>query len=543
QRNSDIEYSIDKSYRGGLGYSYSTNAKNIQPFANAKWASSKHLKLIKDINFYYMPKSFSFTTEMFRQYQEQKLRNKSTGNIIIKPTFAKNWDWNRNYDLRYDITKGLNFTYNASANAYIYEPAGNPERETAEWGANRDTIRNEIYGLGSMSRFNQTSKLNYTIPINKLPLMDWMTANANYTGTYRWTASSRATQAIMGNVNENESMLQFNGSADLTKLYNKVPYFKEVTTPKRASGKNGRDNRQPKKEEETAIDTTGKAPKKNYAKMIGDNATRVLLSVKKVSFSFSQSSGVSLPGYMYEPDYLGINTMTGAPGWGFIFGRNDDILNHAINNNWITTDTTFNQAYSERFNESYNYKVTLEPFQNFKIDVSGNRTYVENFSEYFRADANGIFNFYTPSNGGNFNISHLMTATSFVDGEELFQNMLKNRQDIAMRLANENQAWLDLGSPMVYDSIGNGLFPLGYAANSQDVLIYSFMSAYSGKDVNDVELSLFKKIALPNWTVNFTGLTKIPALKKIFKTINITHSYKSTYSISSWSTNLNYNEN
>ena len=543
QRNSDIEYSIDKSYRGGLGYSYSTNAKNIQPFANAKWASSKHLKLIKDINFYYMPKSFSFTTEMFRQYQEQKLRNKSTGNIIIKPTFAKNWDWNRNYDLRYDITKGLNFTYNASANAYIYEPAGNPERETAEWGANRDTIRNEIYGLGSMSRFNQTSKLNYTIPINKLPLMDWMTANANYTGTYRWTASSRATQAIMGNVNENESMLQFNGSADLTKLYNKVPYFKEVTTPKRASGKNSRDNRQPKKEEETAIDTTGKAPKKNYAKMIGDNATRVLLSVKKVSFSFSQSSGVSLPGYMYEPDYLGINTMTGAPGWGFIFGRNDDILNHAINNNWITTDTTFNQAYSERFNESYNYKVTLEPFQNFKIDVSGNRTYVENFSEYFRADANGIFNFYTPSNGGNFNISHLMTATSFMDGEELFQNMLKNRQDIAMRLANENQAWLDLGSPMVYDSIGNGLFPLGYAANSQDVLIYSFMSAYSGKDVNDVELSLFKKIALPNWTVNFTGLTKIPALKKIFKTINITHSYKSTYSISSWSTNLNYNEN
>jgi cell surface protein SprA len=32
-------------------------------------------------------------------------------------------------------------------------------------------------------------------------------------------------------------------------------------------------------------------------------------------------------------------------------------------------------------------------------------------------------------------------------------------------------------------------------------------------------------------------------LKKIFKTINITHSYKSTYSISSWATNLSYSEN
>ena len=542
QRNSDIEYAIEKTYRGGLGYSYSTNAKSVQPFANAKWASSKYLQIIKDINFYYMPKSFSFNTEMFRQYQEQKLRNKSTGDIIIRPTYAKNWDWSRNYDFRYDITKGLNFTYNANANAYIYEPAGNPERETAEWGANRDTIRNELYGLGSMSRFNQTSKLNYTIPINKLPLMDWVTASANYTGTYRWTASSRSTQSIMGNVNENEAMFQLNGNADLTKLYNKVPYFKQITTPKRSSSRNA-NSRQQKKEEETAVDTTGKAPKKDYGKMIADNTVRILLGVKKASFSFSQSSGVSLPGYIYEPDYLGINAMSGAPGWGFIFGNGNDVLNNAINNNWITTDTTFNQAYSERFNETYNYKIVVEPFQNFKIDISGTRTYVQNFSEYFRADANGEFNYYTPTNGGNFTISHIMAATSFKDGDELFENMLKNRQDIAKRLAAENQSWVDMNSPMVYDSIGKGYFPYGYGANSQDVLIYSFLAAYSGQSANEVELSLFRKIALPNWSVNFTGLTKIPALKKIFKTINITHSYRSTYSISSWATNLNYNEN
>lgn len=544
QRNSDIEYSIDKTYRGGLGYSYSTNTKPVQPFANAKWASSKYLQLIKDINFYYMPKSFSFSTEMYRQYQEQKMRNKSTGDIIIKPTYAKNWDWNRTYDFRYDITKGLNFTYNANANAYIYEPAGNPERETAEWGMNRDTIKDEIFGLGSMSRFNQTSKLNYTIPVNKLPLLDWVTSNASYTGTYRWTASSRSTQDIMGNLNENESMFQINGNADFTKLYNKVTYFKEVTTPKRSQNSRtaNRQTQNNKEEEETAVDTTGKVQKKNYAKMVGDNIVRVLLSVKKASFSFSQSSGVSLPGYMYEPDYLGINAMSGAPGFGFIMGQGNDILNNAIENNWLTTDTTFNQAYSERFNQSYNYKIILEPFQDLKIDVSGNRSYVENFSEYFRADANGIFGFYTPTNGGNFNISHFMMSTSFKDGEVLFDNLLDYRQDVALRLASENQAWLDMGSPMVYDSIGNGMFPYGYGANSQEVLMYSFIAAYSGQDANNVELNLFRKIALPNWTINFTGLTKIPALKKIFKTVNITHSYKSNYSISSWATNLNYSE-
>ena len=538
QRSSDIEYAIDKSYRGGLNYTYSTNAKNIQPFAKAKWASSPYLKLIKDFNFYYMPKSFSFSTEMFRQYQEQKLRNKSTGDIIIRPTYAKNWDWNRTYDFRYDITKALNFTYNASANAYIYEPAGMPERETAEWDANRDTIRDEIFGLGSISRFNQTSKLNYNIPINKLPFLDWVTSNASYTGTYRWTASSRSTQSIMGNVNENESSLQLNANADFTKLYNKVPYFKKITAPKRSGRSNSRQAK-----EEAAADSTNKTPKKNYAKMVGDNLVRVLLSVKKASISFSQSSGVSLPGYMYEPDYIGLNAMTGAPGFGFIIGRNNNILDNAINGGWITTDTTFNQAYSERFNESYNYKVTLEPFQDIKIDISGNRSYVENFSEYFRADADGIFHFYTPTNGGNFSISHLMTATSFKNGEDLFNTLLSNRQDIAMRLANENQAWIEMGSPMVYDSIGHGYFPYGYGANSQEVLIYSFLATYSGQDANSVELNMFRKFALPNWSVNFSGLSKIPALKKIFKTINITHSYKSNYSISSWATNLNYSEN
>ena len=538
QRNSDIDYAIDKSHRGGINYTYSTNPKNVQPFAKMKWASSPYLKLIKDFNFYYLPKSFSFSTEMFRQYQEQKLRNKSSGALIIKPTYAKNWDWNRNYDFRYDITKGLNFTYNATANAYIYEPTGNPERETAEWTANRDTIKDEIFGLGSISRFNQTSKLNYTIPINKLPLLDWVTSNASYTGTYRWTASSRSTQKIMGNLSESERNIQINANADLTKLYNKVPYFKKIMTPKRSNNRPRMSN----KEGDIVADSTKKEPKKNYAKTVADGALKVLLSVKKVSFTFSQSNGISLPGYMMQPDYIGLNSATGAPGFGFIVGWGEDILDKAIAGNWLTTDSTFNQAYSERFSENYNYKITMEPFSDLKIDISGMRNYVENFSEYFRADQNGVFNFFTPSNGGNFSISYLMAPTSFKDGDELFKTLLNNRQDIALRLANENDIWLGLGSPMVYDSIGKGQYPYGYGASSQEVLMYSFLATYSGQDINEVGLTMFKKFALPNWSVTFSGLTKIPAIKKIFKTLNITHSYKSNYSISTWASNINYLE-
>lgn len=139
-------------------------------------------------------------------------------------------------------------------------------------------------------------------------------------------------------------------------------------------------------------------------------------------------------------------------------------------------------------------------------------------------------------------MSYLMTATSFKDSDELFNTLLTNRQDIAYRLARENEVWVGLGEPEVYDSIGKGFFPYGYGASSQEVLMYSFLSAYSGQDIDEVGLTMFKKFALPNWTVNFSGLTKIPAVKKIFKTFNITHSYKSNYSISTWASNINYVE-
>ncbi len=542
QTNPDMEYQLQKTYRGGLGYSYSTNAKNIQPFAKAKWASSPYLQIIRDFNFYYLPKSFSFNTEMYRQYQAQKLRNKSSGLIITRPTTAKNWDWNRTYDFRYDITKGLNISYNATANAYIYEPTGNPDRGTDEWYANRDTVNRELLGFGSMSSFSQSAKVSYTIPINKLPFLDWLTSSANYTGSYRWTASSRYVQDYYGNTMENENSLQFNANADLSKLYNKVPYFKKITTPRRSN--NNRPSRIRSGEDENKeVDTLNQKPKTNYVKIVGDNLLRLVLSVKKVSFSFTQNSGVSLPGYMNEPDYFGLSKGTMAPGLGFVLGQSSDILNQSIENGWLSVDTTFNQPYSERFVQSYNYRMELEPFSDIKIDISGNRSYSENFSQYFRANEMGVFNFYTPTNGGSFSISYLMTATSFSNGDDLFNNLLNYRQDIARRLAYSNAAWIGMGEPMVMDTIGHGEFPYGYGANSQEVLTYAFLAAYGGKNPGNISLSLFKNIALPNWSINFTGLTKIPAISKIFKTVSITHSYRSTYSISSWATNINYDAN
>ena len=538
QTNPDMEYNTQTTHRGGIGYSYTTNAKPWTPFAKAKWASSSYMQLFKDFNLYYMPKSFSFNTEMYRQIQAQKMRNKSSGLVLIKETTAKSWDWSRNYDLRYDITKNLSFTYSAISQAYIYEPVGNPERDSDEWKANRDTIRDEIMRFGSISRFTQSVKLNYTIPINKLPFCEWLGSTITYTGNYRWIANSRSLQERLGNTIENDNTVQFTATADLTKLYNKSAYLKKLNTPSRNNNNN---NRNRVRGEEPKTDTVTKKEKNgDFGKFMLDNTVRILTMVKKVSFTYSKSNGVGLPGFMLEPNYLGMNGS--APGWGFVVGQNNNALNNAINKGWLSTDSTFNQAYTERMSETYNYKVTAEPFTDLKIEVTGTRTYAENFSEYFRADEFGIFQFYTPTNGGNYSISYIMIGTSFVDGDKLFNNLCDYRHEIAKRLAENNSAWVNMGEPYTDDVTGEQ-YPYGYPSSSQDVLTYAFLAAYSGKSADGVSLSLFQKFALPNWSINFSGLTKIPALKKTFKSINVTHTYKSTYSISTWAANVNYDAN
>ena len=155
----------------------------------------------------------------------------------------------------------------------------------------------------------------------------------------------------------------------------------------------------------------------------------------------------------------------------------------------------------------------------------------------------GVFQFYTPTDGGNYSISYMLAGTSFANSDKLFDNLCKYRLEIAERLAHENHAWIDMGEPYVYDEVGQAQYPYGYSASSQEVLTYSFLAAYSGTSPESVALGLFRTVALPNWNVTFTGLTKIPTLKKIFKTISISHSYRSTFSISAWSNNVNYNAN
>lgn len=556
QRNIDLEYDLRRTYRGGLGYNFITNPKNVQPLSRVQWLSHPYLQLIRDFNFFYMPKNFSFRTEMNRMHHKKKFRNKSAGDIITYPIFSKQWNWNRNYDFRFDLTRSLSLDFTAGAEAYIYEPAGNPDRGTREWDMNRDTIRNEIMRLGSKNRYNQTVRLNYNVPINKIPMFNWMTATAGYQAMYSWTASPVSVQDRIGNVIENQNTKQLNANIDFVRLYSMNSYLRTLAQPPRAARRDGPSarpgtgppNARQQRGNQAAPDTLQEDEGVNYFKIIADQVLKLAMSAKRGSISYTQNNGILLPGFMPEPEILGMNFGQSAPGWGFILGSENDIRQEAMRNGWITTDSLLNQAYAKRFTESLNYRVNLEPVPGLRIDVSGDKTSAMNFQEYFRADSMGSFQTFSPVESGNFSMSYGMWNTAFVSARDdesspLFDELMDNRIIIAERLAYENEQWIAEGEPFIYDTIGETFFPFGYTALSQDVLLYSFISAYRGQDANTITLNPFPKIPIPNWSISYNGLTRIAFIGNIFRTVNLNHSYRSSYSINTWTTNVDYNPN
>ncbi|HPR24784.1 cell surface protein SprA [Lentimicrobium sp.] len=542
-RNIDIEYDSRKQFRGGIGYNFLYNPKPVKPFQNVKFLQKKSLAIIKDFNFFYMPKMFGFRTDMNRQYNERLLRNKSDALIILEPTYTKSWDWNRLYDLKFDLAQSLKLEYQANANAYISEPPGQINRTADDWQAKRDSIWDEIMNFGSMNRFTQNMNLNYIVPINKIPLLNWISLNARYASTFRWEASPRSIQSIMGNTIENSNTININGSARMTNLYNKWSFLRKIGQQGRSQSpqRPGQVSRQAPKEpdpQQTAAqaDTTEKKSPQ-IAKALGIGIVKLIIGIKDVQFTYSESQGTLLPGFMPQPDILGSRLSDMAPGFGFAFGSQEDIRSRAVRNQWLTTDTLLNSAYITRATKNLNARITYEPFPEFRVEFTAEKKESFAYQEYFKANANGEFTSTSPQDRGSFSISFYTLKTAFKkDGDENINEVFENFKDyriiIAKRLSELNP------NSMLTDT-----FPSGYGSGSQDVIIPAFIAAYTGRDPMKVSLSPFPKIPIPNWRFSYTGLSKIPYFKQYLKNLTISHAYLSTYSIGNYVSNVDYLEN
>ena len=543
-RNIDVEYHLKKTYRGGIGYNLALNPKPVEPLKKVKFLRSKSLKIIRDFNFYYMPKLFSFRMDVNREYADKRMRNKSRGDIPMRWTWTKKFDWNRTYNLKFDLTRALKFEYSAKANAFVDEPPGRIDRSDGAYMNNyRDSVWTSIFNGGSMNQFDQSVALNYSIPINKIPIFDWITATARYQGDYHWTASPSSLQERLGNTIENANTVSLNGNVRMEKLYNKVPYLKKLNRGRRRRGKGNKKSARrgstAKNTKKAVADTTKK--ENHIAKAILDNTLKFLMMWKDASLTYSQSNGNLMPGFYPEPGALGNNWTQMAPGIGYVFGWQNDITANPDHINWLSQDSSMNTLNYNKYTTNLNARATLEPFKDFRIELSATRTYSYTREGYYKYDEDfGVFKEYTPRERGSFSMSFFTFGTAFDkldnnNSTSTYEKMRSNRLEMANRLARENPYW----DGQTVDSTG---FPSGYSSSSQDVLHGAFVAAYTNRNPNTIPLTYFPTIPFPNWRVTYKGLSKIPALHKVFKNVTITHSYRSSYSIGSYVSDVNFED-
>ena len=547
-RNIDIEYNKDRNYMGGLGYSFNNSPKNVKPFEKIGFISkSKALLLIKDFNFFFLPKMFTFRTTMNRMIDEKKMRNKSFGDVITFPLTDKSWTWTRNYDLKFDLATSLTLSYTANAGSYINELPGpnNVDWNGRNYGVDslyytsedkKNRVREEIRKGGTKNRYTQSLNVNYNIPINKFPYLDWLTATTGYQAAYTWTASPISIQEELGNTIANNVNWNINGNADLNKLYNMVNFLKEINQPKKKKPSAKKD---PKKEGATTpADTTKTKAGINYGKVAYETILKILMSVKKASVQYSKNQGTTLPGFMPTPQSIGNNWNSNAPGMEFIFGYQPNSPDYFNREGWLTQSTSLNTAFNQMSNENLNLRVTLEPFTEFKIELTADRSFADNIQSYYvYNDSLDTFVENSRMQMGSFSMSYITWGTAFGgslanEKSEYFESLKNNRAEVAQRLSSEDPRNIPIN-----DTTG---YPDGYGPTSQYVLLPSFVAAYSGKSPDNVNLSPFPKIPLPNWRVSYSGLSKIPFMQTIFKSFTVNHAYRSSYSIGSYTTNVRF---
>ena len=149
---------------------------------------------------------------------------------------------------------------------------------------------------------------------------------------------------------------------------------------------------------------------------------------------------------------------------------------------------------------------------------------------------------------GSFNITQVAIGTMFSRvgtqddnfANSAYDRFLQNR-DVLQARVQDQYTGITLPSTGFMSNIPEGTkydpTKHGQVSNkSADVLVPAFLSAYTGRDASKMSLNPFLGILsiLPNWSVTYDGLGKLPVLKDHFKSVTLTHAYTCKYAIGSF---------
>ena len=541
-RDYNIEGALSQKVMAAASYNFTFKPKFYEPFKKKELFKSKYLQLIRDINFNPLPSSLAINSRINRNFNEQRSRNLVEG-LSAQPTLKQRrflFDWD--YAVAFNFTKSLAVNFNAT-NSFIYDAFGSGDDIE---------IFNNFFNVGRPTQYNQKLNTTYKLPINKIPYLGFMSLDYAYTADFDWKATSQDASIIerVGNLIQNANTHNVTGSLNFAKLYKDTKF--ENLFLKKKNRKKSNPNSLDKSTTNKQV-STRKRKKEPLGRKVIRGFYDVITSVKTGKISYSENNGQLLPGYAPEVGFLGRNNFGGgqAPSLGFVFGSQVDIRNTALVNGWLVAprldgEDYYDKTYTRTHFDKLDYNFSLKPAKDLNIEITGNKINTRSLAQQLdiRFDStdpegNGFIDESIPAFiTGNFSTSYSMFSTAFKNGDQLFDQLRANRIAISRRLGE--QAGIDVDDPANINPLDGTV--VGFGTNSQDVLLPSFLAAYSGKNANNVKLGIFRDIPIPAWNLRYTGFMKYKWFKENFSSFSVTHGYKSSYTVSSFTNNLQYDD-
>ena len=256
-------YENERTWKGGMNYSWSPNWKTWEPFKDLK-GKSKWLQIVKDQNLSFAPQSITFNTDLTRNYyelQERDLDNLQSPNAL-PVNFSQSFLWNRQFQLRWDIFKALHFNFQSGTRAEVEEPymQVNKDLYADRYDAWKDSVKMSLRNFGRPLDYNQTVQVSYKLPIHRIPIFDWITADGSYNGTYGWKRGAELQDgSTLGHTVNTQRTINLNGKLAMETLYNHSPFLKEAN--KRFSASNAKAGANQKRMEKEKEDKAKKEAK------------------------------------------------------------------------------------------------------------------------------------------------------------------------------------------------------------------------------------------------------------------------------------------
>ncbi len=263
-------YENEDNWRGSIAYSWTPVYKPFEPFKKIK-SKSKYYDILKLFAFNWLPQNIGFNTDMVRNYyemQERDLEDLGSDNSI-PATFSSQFLWNREFQLRWDLTKNLKFSFNSATHAEIEEPyvQVNKDLYPDQYQAWKDSIWTSIRHMGTPLDYQQNVTASYQLPLSLIPVFDWVKASATYNASYNWQRGSDLEDGTsLGNTIGMNRSLNINGDFKMEKLYDHVPFLKKTNERFKKTIKKNQPRKTPVKDTKSKADAEGKTDKTDKAK-------------------------------------------------------------------------------------------------------------------------------------------------------------------------------------------------------------------------------------------------------------------------------------